>query len=652
MAERHQLPVTKITGGFAQDLIKGTDQTVEIQALVQGGHTKNEELKTYQIGCLVEDESPPKLSAKIRPTQDQTSMVKPSEGLKGEGKLIESYSEEYTKVEYTDLPSLSEEMANEGHMEGTTDNESDWFRSPKSVLTHSPAIGSLPISLSEASVKSDTSTESSQGLEVEKVGAYVTDSSTEIGDRVSVTDNSTKGDTKKGKEKDEELLVELSSADIEEDPDKDEKEEEKRDNTEKNDAKNDGIANKVPLMDSSTEEHTKRDKGKDVLKVSSSEIEGVTDQDEKKEETGDGIVNRGSEKDTSADEHTKRDIEKEVLKVSVSQIERATDQDEKKEEMGDRIVNRGSEEDTSADEHTKRDIEKEVLKVSVSENERATDQDEKKEEKGDNTENNDLKNDEIINRGSVMDNSVERGTKKDKEKSEEVFPEVGSSEVQQDSNKEIVNRGSVTDNSAEGHTKETEVRPKVSSSEIEEDASYDNNSVISSMKESDIYSVPSMYDIDVATCESCSYESSSYKESDHPEHENEMKRRLLKCKKPTSTSAGSETSSPIVRKRRRIITKTQSSDTGAESSKTTGDSGVECEEKTEGKRKSHCSKPKEPALPRHSKHKTEVPVEIRLTMKSLKKAIARKGKKPNITGRERIVSPDSLKQSSDGKIYT
>ena len=251
-----------------------------------------------------------------------------------------------------------------------------------------------------------------------------------------------------------------------------------------------------------------------------------------------------------------------------------------------------------------------------------------------------------------MDNSVERGTKKDKEKSEEVFPEVGSSEVQQDSNKEIVNRGSVTDNSAEGHTKETEVRPKVSSSEIEEDASYDNNSVISSMKESDIYSVPSMYDIDVATCESCSYESSSYKESDHPEHENEMKRRLLKHKKLTSTSAGSERSSPIVRKRRRIITKTQSSDTGAESSKTTGDSGVECEEKTEGKRKRHHSKPKEPALPRHSKHKMEVPVEIQLAMKSLKKAIARKGKKPNITGRERIVSPDSLKQSSDGKIYT
>ena len=250
IAERHQLPVTKITGGFAQDLIKGTDQTVEIQALVQVGDTKNEELKTYQIGCLVEDESPPKLSAKIRPTQDQTSMVKLSEGLIREVKLIESYSEEYTKVEYTDLPSLSEEMANEGHMEGTTDNESDWFRSPKSVLTHSPAIGSLPISLSEASVKSDTSTKSSQGLEVEKVGAYVTDSYTEIGDRVSVTDNSTKGDTKKGKEKDEELLVELSSADIEEDPDKDEKEEEKRDNTEKNDAKNDGIANKVPLMDS------------------------------------------------------------------------------------------------------------------------------------------------------------------------------------------------------------------------------------------------------------------------------------------------------------------------------------------------------------------------------------------------------------------
>ena len=652
MAERHQLPVTKITGGFAQDLIKGTDQTVEIQALVQVGDTKNEELKTYQIGCLVEDESPPKLSAKIRPTQDQTSMVKPSEGLIREAQLIESYSEEYTKVEYTDLPSLSEESANEGHMEGTTDNESDWFRSPKSVLTHSPAIGSLPISLSEASIKSDTSTESSQGLEVEKAGAYVTDSYTEIGDRVSVTDNSTKGDTKKGKEKDKELLVELSSADIEEDPDKDEKEKEKRDNTEKNDAKNDGIANKVPLMDSSTEGHTKRDKGKDVLKVSSSEIEGATDQDEKKEETGDGIVNRGSEKDTSADEHTKRDIEKEVLKVSVSENERATDQDEKKEEMGDGIVNRGSEEDTSADEHTKRDIEKEVLKVSVSENERATDQDEKKEEKGDNTENNDLKNDEIINRGSVMDNSVERGTKKDNEKSEEVFPEVGSSEVQQDSNKEIVNRGSVMDNSAEGHTKETEVRPKVSSSEIEEDASYDNNSVISSMKESDIFSVSSMYDIDVATCESCSYESSSYKESDHPEHENEMKQRLLKCKKPTSTSAGSETNSPIVRKRRRIVTKTQSSDTGAESSKTTGDSGVECEEKTEGKRKCRRSKPKEPALPRRSKCKMEVPVEIQLAMKSLKKAIARKGKQPNITGRERIVSPDSLKQSSDGKIYT
>ena len=234
-----------------------------------------------------------------------------------------------------------------------------------------------------------------------------------------------------------------------------------------------------------------------------------------------------------------------------------------------------------------------------------------------------------------MDNSVKRGTKKDKEKSEEVFPEVGSSEVRQDSNKEIVNRGSVTDNSAEGHTKETEVRPKVSSSEIEEDASYDNNSVISSMKESDIYSVPSMYDIDVATCESCSYESSSYKESDHPEHENEMKQRLLKRKKPTSTSAGSETSSPIVRKRCRIVTKTQSSDTGAESSKTTGDSGVECEEKTEGKRKCHRSKPKEPALPRRSKHKMEVPVEIQLAMKSLKKAIARKGKKPNITGRER-----------------
>ena len=90
-----------------------------------------------------------------------------------------------------------------------------------------------------------------------------------------------------------------------------------------------------------------------------------------------------------------------------------------------------------------------------------------------------------------------------------------------------------------------------------------------------------------------------------------------------------------MRKRHRTVTKTGgSSDPTKES---TGDSGIECGEKKKT---------------RHPTHKKLHPHAVLPGIKSFNKAPASFLKKPKIGGRLRILSPDSMKPSSDGQIYT
>ena len=192
------------------------------------------------------------------------------------------------------------------------------------------------------------------------------------------------------------------------------------------------------------------------------------------------------------------------------------------------------------------------------------------------------------------------------------------------------------DSSSRGVTKGNEKNARGCSSEIK-DTSLDFTSAISSIKQDDDakYVSESDHYIDSTTCHDSYHDSSSFKESDNQDYENERRRKLLKCKKTSSIETASDSSSPVVRERRRTVTKTGGSSDPAKES--TGDSGIECGEKE----KTRCPTCKKP-----------LPHTVLLGIKSLKKARARFLKKPEIGGRLRILSPDSIKPSSNGKIYT
>ena len=206
------------------------------------------------------------------------------------------------------------------------------------------------------------------------------------------------------------------------------------------------------------------------------------------------------------------------------------------------------------------------------------------------------------------------------------------SQAQDEQSDRICKGRSVMEISSEGDTTGNEQNARGWSSEIEDTPS-NFTSAIWSIKEDDDTKYVSKSDqyVDSATC----HESSSYKESDNHDYENDRRWKLLKHKRTGSIETASDSSSPLVRKRRRTVTKTGGSSDPAKES--TGDSGVECGEK----RKT-----------RHSTCKKPIPHAVVLGIKSLKKARARFLKKPKIGSRLRILSPVSMKTSSDGKIYT
>ena len=104
-------------------------------------------------------------------------------------------------------------------------------------------------------------------------------------------------------------------------------------------------------------------------------------------------------------------------------------------------------------------------------------------------------------------------------------------------------------------------------------------SAISSIKEDDNakYVSESDHYINSATCHNSYCDSLSFKESDNQDFKNERRWKLLKCKKTSSIETASDSSSPLVRKRHRTVTKTGGSSDPVKES--TGDSGVECGEK-------------------------------------------------------------------------
>ena len=200
----------------------------------------------------------------------------------------------------------------------------------------------------------------------------------------------------------------------------------------------------------------------------------------------------------------------------------------------------------------------------------------------------------------------------------------------------ICKGGSVMESSSEGVTKGNEKSAGGCSSEIE-DTSLDFTSAILSIKEDNDAKYVSKRDhyIDSVTCHDIYHDSSSYKESDNQDYENERGQKLLKHKKTSSIETGSDSSSPLVRKRCRTVTKTGGSSNSAKES--TGDLGVECGEKKKT---------------RHPTCKKALPHTVMIGINLLKKAQARLLKKPKIGGRLRILSPDSMKPSSNGQIYT
>ena len=123
--EEHRINMTDITGGLAQDLIKGTENPLG-QALVQVGDTVNKEVSAYCLSVVVED-SPPKgeKEIKIEPSTQPTLSEEQQKALIRQGALIREYTKEYKKVHFTELPSLSEDTEALSEQVDTCDSEAD-----------------------------------------------------------------------------------------------------------------------------------------------------------------------------------------------------------------------------------------------------------------------------------------------------------------------------------------------------------------------------------------------------------------------------------------------------------------------------------------------------------------------------------------------
>ena len=161
MVEKHNCNVMDRRPGFAQDLIRGTENTV-MDVLVQVGDQINEELTPFKLAVVVED-SPQKKPCQKRSTENNSEQPvesKAKTAIKGtlgatesqgsdeehakvlltEDLIIQAYSKEYIHVPYSELPSLSETDRNETCMEATSESERDEGQSDTTAMSSNETI--------------------------------------------------------------------------------------------------------------------------------------------------------------------------------------------------------------------------------------------------------------------------------------------------------------------------------------------------------------------------------------------------------------------------------------------------------------------------------------------------------------------------------
>ena len=162
MVEKHNCNVMDRRPWFAQDLIRGTENTV-MDVLVQAGDQINEELTPFKLAVVVEDSPPKKSPAKKRSTEnnsEQPVKSKAKTAIKGtlgatesqgsdeehlkalltEELIIQAYSKEYIHIPYSELPSLSETDRNETCMEATSESERDEGQSDTTAMSSNETI--------------------------------------------------------------------------------------------------------------------------------------------------------------------------------------------------------------------------------------------------------------------------------------------------------------------------------------------------------------------------------------------------------------------------------------------------------------------------------------------------------------------------------
>ena len=597
----HGMNMTDNTAGFAQDLIRGTENSLG-QALVQVGDTVNKKVSAYCLSVVVED-SPPKKSPvkeiKSEPSTQPTPSEEQLKALISEGALIHEYTKEYKKVHLTELPSLSEDT----EKADTCDSEADAQTSDTTYSTNEslgdskiPEDKNSVVHVTESQPEDDTTSlnkesKSETTFTIDSESKILTDNKAE--QKLPLTDSQS-GEIDEGTkdERDEKKQEEGDHRDSQsgerDDGTKDERDEKKQEegdnNTDSRSGKGDRATSESP---SKISDEKKQEEDNVDIQLGDRDDGTKDDRDEKKQEEGDN--NTDSQTSDSP------------IKIS----------DEKKQEKDNVDSQSGERDDGTKDERDeKKEAEGDNIKDSRTSDSLSKIWDEKKQEEGDNLQNIDCPRDVT---GSVTDS---------------LAPE------------------NLTHISLEIETLRDQT---YSISSVKEEDNLKRNSE----SESDCYH------------DSCGHhDSSSYKESDHKDHENDKRRKHLKRKRTDEVGLDSDTSSPILRKRPRtrklessksdittassgattkatsnVSTRAESGDANTIGS-STGDSGIECGHNKTRKRDSRLRQ-KKPLSPT-----------VIAAVKALKKARAKLLKKPTVAGRQRIYSPDSLKHSTDPNLYT
>ena len=422
-------------------------------------------------------------------------------------------------------------------------------------------------------------------------------------------------------------------------PEKDEKKQEKGDNADSQSGEGDGGTKDEATSDSesknSAENKEQVTDATSCLTQSQVEVGNKPEKDEKKQEKGDNADSQSGEGDGGTKDEATSDCESKNSAENKEQVTDATscltqsqvevgnkpEKDEKKQEKGDNADSQsgegdgGTKDEATSDSESKNSAEKKeqvtdatsCLTQSQVEVGNKPEKDEKKLEEGDNADSQSGEGDWGTKDEATSDSESKNSAEK-KEHIQNLHNIDGPSD----------DRGSVM----ESHVVEN-LTPI--SSEIEA-TSWEHTSAALSIKEDDS---PKL----ISGSESDHYhDSSSYKESDHKQHENDKQKKHMKRKRPDVVGQDSDTNSPILRKRKRTrklvcsdsATKTASEDgtlktasnVATESgSCTTRDSGIECRDTNTRKR--------DPRL----RKKKPCPPAVERAMQALKKARARFVKK-------------------------